>query len=93
MNEYVLVYETKLCTQCHWLPVVWQECAVWSVRNMVPADEFTPEGGRPSVTIKQTMHALLKIMLSPLQETTEGKTEQTSSYGVIWEGFFELMTF
>jgi len=39
------------------------------------------------------MHALLKIMLSPIQETTEGKTEQTSSYGVIWEGFFELMTF
>jgi len=42
MNEYVLVYETKLCTQCHWLPVVCQECALWSVRNMVPADEFTP---------------------------------------------------
>ena len=31
-------------------------------------------------------------MLSPIQETTEGKTEQTSSYGVIWEGFSEELT-
>lgn len=31
-------------------------------------------------------------MLSPIQETTGGKTGQTS-YGVVWEGFFELMTF